>query len=117
MRNKSEKVLLEVQKIWFRVMSLYYRSGKRADKIPSSNELAREFGIAPTPVRLLSVTALYITDSADSYQQLDLLAGDAPLRDQRQEQLESAMDAIRGKYGRDAITFGRGGKAVWNKDE
>ena len=59
----------------------------------------------------------YITDSADSYQQLDLLAGDAPLRDQRQEQLESAMDAIRGKYGRDAITFGRGGKVGWNKDE
>lgn len=52
MRNKSEKVLLEVQKIWFRVMSIYYRSGNRAVKIPSSNELAREFGIAPTTVRL-----------------------------------------------------------------
>ncbi len=52
MRNKSEKVLLEVQKIWFRVMSIYYRSGNRAVRIPSSNELAREFGIAPSTVRL-----------------------------------------------------------------
>lgn len=52
MRNKSEKVLLEVQKIWFRVMSIYYRSGNRAVKIPSSNELAREFGMAPSTVRL-----------------------------------------------------------------
>ena len=34
-----------------------------------------------------------------------------------QEQLESAMDTIRGKYGRDAIAFGRGGKVGWNKDE
>lgn len=52
MRNKSEKVLLEVQKIWFRVMSIYYRSGNRAVKIPSSNELAREFNMAPSTVRL-----------------------------------------------------------------
>ncbi|UKI30534.1 MAG: hypothetical protein L6W00_21710 [Lentisphaeria bacterium] len=40
-------MLLEVQKIWFRVMSIYYRSGNRAVKIPSSNELAREFNMAP----------------------------------------------------------------------
>ena len=87
------------------------------DIFEAAQELTRRIWKAPTPVRLLSVTALYITDSADSYQQLDLLAGDAPLRDQRQEQLESAMDAIRGKYGRDAIAFGRGGKVGWNKDE
>ena len=73
-------------------------------------ELAGRIWKAPNPVRLLSVTALYITDSADSYQQLDLLAGDAAARDRRQEQLESAMDAIRGKYGRDAISFGHRGK-------
>ena len=77
-------------------------------------ELTQQFWKAPTPIRLLSVTALYITESADSYQQLDLLAGDAPLRDQRQEQLESAMDAIRGKYGRDAISFGHRGKVGWD---
>ena len=73
-------------------------------------ELTGRIWKAPNPVRLLSVTALYITDSADSYRQLDLLAGDAAARDRRQEQLESAMDAIRGKYGRDAISFGHRGK-------
>lgn len=73
-------------------------------------ELAGRIWKAPNPIRLLSVTALYITDSADSYQQLDLLAGDATARDRRQEQLEFAMDAIRGKYGRDAISFGHRGK-------
>ena len=77
-------------------------------------ELTQQLWKAPTPIRLLSVTALYITESADSYQQLDLLAGDAPLRDQRQEQLESAMDAIRDKYGKDAIAFGHRGKFGWD---
>ena len=77
-------------------------------------ELTGQIWKAPTPIRLLSVTALYITDSADSYQQLDLLAGDAPRRDQRQEHLESAMDAIRGKFGKDAIAFGHRGKVGWD---
>ena len=105
----------------FRTVSRQMRLGAPThlmrDIFEAAQELTRRIWKAPTPVRLLSVTALYITDSADSYQQLDLLAGDAPLRDQRQEQLESAMDTIRGKYGRDAIAFGRGGKVGWNKDE
>ena len=52
MRMKSEKVLSDVQKIWFRVMSIYYQSENRTVRIPSSNELAKEFGIAGTTVRL-----------------------------------------------------------------
>ena len=114
-------VAVAVKDAQFRTVSRQMRLGAPThlmrDIFEAAKELTRRIWKAPTPVRLLSVTALYITDSADSYQQLDLLAGDAPLRDQRQEQLESAMDAIRGKYGRDAITFGRGGKMGWNKDE
>ena len=98
-----------------------FRTVSRQMRLPGPTHLMRDiYGAAleltgriwkaPNPVRLLSVTALYITDSADSYQQLDLLAGDATARDRRQEQLESAMDAIRGKYGRDAISFGHRGK-------
>ena len=97
------------------------RTDRRQMRLPGPTHLMRDiYGAAleltgriwkaPNPVRLLSVTALYITDSADSYQQLDLLTGDATARDRRQEQLESAMDAIRGKYGRDAISFGHRGK-------
>lgn len=52
MRTKSERVLSEVRKIWFRVMSIYYRSENRSVRIPSSNELAAEFGIAGSTVRL-----------------------------------------------------------------
>ena len=114
-------VAVAVKDAQFRTVSRQMRLGAPThlmrDIFEAAQELTRRIWKAPTPVRLLSVTALYITDSADSYQQLDLLAGDAPLRDQRQEQLESAMDTIRGKYGRDAITFGRGGKVGWNKDE
>ena len=114
-------VAVAVKDAQFRTVSRQMRLGAPThlmrDIFEAAQELTRRIWKTPTPVRLLSVTALYITDSADSYQQLDLLAGDAPLRDQRQEQLESAMDAIRGKYGRDAIAFGRGGKVGWNKDE
>lgn len=103
------------------VRDAQFRTVSRQMRLPGPTHLMRDIygaaleltgGIwkAPNPVRLLSVTALYITDSADSYQQLDLLAGDATARDRRQEQLESAMDAIRGKYGRDAISFGHRGK-------
>ena len=72
--------------------------------------LARQAWRAPEPIRALTVTALYLTEERDSYQQLDLLAGDAAGRSEKQERLEQAMDAIRGKYGKGAITFGNTGK-------
>ena len=72
--------------------------------------LARQSWHAPDPIRALTVTALYLTDSADSFQQLDLLDGVAAQREEKQERLEQAMDAIRGKYGKGAISFGNAGK-------
>ena len=72
--------------------------------------LARQSWHAPDPIRALTVTALYLTDSADSFQQLDLLDGAAAQREEKQERLEQAMDAIRGKYGKGAISFGNAGK-------
>ncbi len=72
--------------------------------------LARQSWHAPDPIRALTVTALYLTDSADSFQQLDLLDGAAVQREEKQERLEQAMDAIRGKYGKGAISFGNTGK-------
>ena len=78
-------------------------------------ELARQAWHAPEPIRALTVTALYLTEERDSYQQLDLLAGDAAKRDEKQERLEQAMDAIRGKYGKGAISFGNTGKVGWEE--
>ena len=56
------------------------------------------------------MTALYLTDSADSFQQLDLLDGAAAPREEKHARLEQAMDATRGKYGKGAISFGNAGK-------
>ena len=80
-------------------------------------ELTRRLWKAPEPVRMLTVTALYITDSADSFQQLDLLEAPVVSRQQeKQEKLEHTMDAIRGKYGRGSISFGLPGeeRAGWD---
>ena len=83
----------------------------------SATELTRRLWKAPEPVRMLTVTALYITDSADSFQQLDLLEAPVVSRQQeKQEKLERTMDAIRGKYGRGSISFGLPGeeRAGWD---
>ena len=73
-------------------------------------ELARQSWHAPDPIRALTITALYLTEGADSFEQLDLLNREAPKQNEKQEKLEQAMDAIRSKYGKGAITFGNTGK-------
>lgn len=69
-------------------------------------ELLRDAWKAPTPVRLLSVTAIHLTERRETYEQLDLLgAKDGAL--ERQEAVEDAMAKIREKYGDDAISYAR----------
>ncbi len=64
----------------------------------------------PSPIRMITVTALYLTDSTASWQQMDLL-GTPPEKNEKREKLESAMSAIRGKYGKSAIAFGKAANA------
>ena len=71
-------------------------------------ELTRSAWRAPTPIRRLTVTALHITESAESFEQLDLLGAGRAVSDARQEKLESAVRAIRDKFGDGSITFGSG---------
>ncbi len=71
-------------------------------------ELTRSAWRAPTPIRMLTVTALHITESAESFEQLDLLGAGRAVSDARQEKLESAVSAIRDKFGDASITFGSG---------
>ena len=71
-------------------------------------QLAGQLWKPPTPVRAMTVTALYVTEDGDAFRQLDLLGGAAQERSQRQEKLEGTMDAIRRKYGRGVIAFGDG---------
>ena len=73
----------------------------------TAQELARQIWKAPTPIRAMTVTALYVTEDGQAYRQLDLLGQTSARRSERQEKLESAVDAIREKYGSGAIRFGQ----------
>ena len=73
----------------------------------TAQELARQIWKAPAPIRAMTVTALYVTEDGQAYRQMDLLGQASAKRSERQEKLESAVDAIREKYGSGAITFGQ----------
>ena len=73
----------------------------------TAQELARQIWKAPTPIRAMTVTALYVTEDGQAYRQMDLLGQATAKRSERQEKLESAVDAIREKYGSGAIRFGQ----------
>ena len=73
----------------------------------TAQELARQIWKAPTPIRAMTVTALHVTEDGQAYRQMDLLGQASAKRSERQEKLESAVDAIREKYGSGAITFGQ----------
>ena len=64
-------------------------------------ELVRRSWDMTRPVRLLGVTALALSNEPFAVQQS--LFDDAPREDPRREALEKSLDAIRGKYGRNAI--------------
>ena len=55
--------------------------------------------------REIDTTAIHLVEAEAAYEQMDLFGGSAASR-QRSEQLEAAMDRIRGKYGTGAITYG-----------
>lgn len=57
-------------------------------------------------IRMLTITAIHLTESGETYEQMDLFGAPAAPRKEKQEKLEAAMDRIRGKYGTDAIAFG-----------
>ncbi|QNL45005.1 DNA polymerase IV [Oscillibacter hominis] len=67
-------------------------------------ELIKTIWRPPSPIRMLSVTAIHLVAEEESYAQLDLLNSAA--KSEKQEKLERAMDSIRGRYGKDAIAFG-----------
>jgi len=55
------------------------------------------------PVRALTVTAQSLLPAQDVVEQLDFLSPDAPHKREKVEKLERAMDAIRSKFGKEAI--------------
>jgi len=96
-----------------------FRNISRQKHLPHSTHLMRDLleaamelidGIwrPPSPVRLISVTALDLTDRQETYEQVDLFASGQSPRNEKLEKLEQAMDAIRKKYGDKAISYGDG---------
>ncbi len=94
-----------------------FKNLSRQKLLPHSTHLMREIEAAalellkdawkpPTPVRLLSVTAIHLTERQETYEQLDLFS--SPKEKQgKQEAVESAMAKIREKYGKGAITYAK----------
>lgn len=58
------------------------------------------------PIRALTVTAHNLVPEEEATEQLGLFDEEAPRRRDRVEKLEHTMDAIRAKYGHDALTTG-----------
>ena len=53
------------------------------------------------------MTALYITEEAESYEQVDLLQSSHTKKNHaRREKLEKTMDGIREKFGSGSIAYG-----------
>lgn len=88
------------------------KSIQRQKQLPLSTHLARDLELeslalvrrhwpAGRPIRMLTVTALGLTEEPFAVQQS--LFDDAPQPDRRREALERSLDQIRAKYGRNAI--------------
>ena len=66
-------------------------------------KLAQEYWDVSAPVRALTVTALYLVREEDAYTQVDLIDEHQNERRVKLEKLESAMDEIRARFGKNAI--------------
>ena len=91
------------------------KSISRQKPLPWPSHLAREIGGAAlelvkanwsldAPIRMLTVTALNLTDGREG-RQLSLLEPERP-RNEKRERLEQSLDAIRRKYGKTSIAPG-----------
>lgn len=78
------------------------------DLLDVSMELIGSIWRPPSPIRLISVTALDLTDRLETYEQVDLFSPGRSPRDEKREKLEQALDAIRKKYGGKSISYGDG---------
>ncbi len=76
------------------------------DLLRTAMELADCIWKPPSPLRLLSVTALSLTDRLETYEQVSLFVPQQSAGEAKLEKLEETVDAIRKKYGGKAIAYG-----------
>lgn len=88
----------------------------RQTVLPYSTCLARELSEAAlrlivdewdlsVPIRMLTITGIYLKDD-NSEEQTDFFYQETHKKEKKQTRLETAMDSIRGKYGKGAIQLG-----------
>ncbi|WMJ82546.1 DNA polymerase IV [Oscillospiraceae bacterium LTW-04] len=58
-----------------------------------------------TPIRMLTVTGINLVDAAEAAEQLSFF-GTPPQQRERRKRLETAIDSVREKFGRDSISTG-----------
>ena len=66
-------------------------------------ELIRASWDSRAPIRALTITGQHLLPEGEAGEQLDLFSAGASPRREKREQLERAVDGIRGKYGKTAI--------------
>ena len=76
------------------------------DLLRTAMELTDCIWKPPSPLRLLSVTALSLTDRLETYKQVSLFVPQQSAGEAKLEKLEETVDAIRKKYGGKAIAYG-----------
>ena len=76
------------------------------DLLRTAMELTDCIWKPPSPLRLLSVTALSLTDRLETYEQVSLFVPQQSAGEAKLEKLEETVDAIRKKYGGKAIAYG-----------
>lgn len=76
------------------------------DLVQASMELLESAWKPPTPIRMLTVTAISLVPSDDAFEQVSLFNEAGAFNQKRQEKIEETMDSIRKKFGADAIQFG-----------
>ena len=68
-------------------------------------ELIRASWNLSAPIRMLTITGVNLTDQ-DIGEQLSLEGGNSFERRERRERLESALDQVRARYGKESVSFG-----------
>ena len=106
---KAGGIKLDIRDPYFKTISCQIRLDRPTNLAGEISETALAIlrGIWPenAPIRLLSITGIYLEDEVEAVQ-MSLFEKQEEVRE-KDEQAERVVDAIRGRFGRSAIGYGR----------
>lgn len=107
---KAYGIKIDIKDPTFKVISrqkqLISPTNTSEDIVCTAFELLKANWLLGDPIRLLTITAINLTDENED-EQLNMFAQNDIKTKERSQSMERAMDMIRNKYGDNAITFGR----------